>query len=387
MKTPSAAMDAETPRAPRPTYARAALQVLLVILAVLAAAWVLYRLERVLLVLAVAMFFAYVVAPLVRIAQHPVRIAGQSRALSRGLAIGLVYVVILGSTGAGTAILMPTLTAQLGEAVSQAPAYAESFRAQAQGWSRYYERARLPPEVRDGINRSALQVGDAVVEYARGALVATVGLAAYVPWLILIPVLSFFFLKDADGFRRSVVSALPHSVRRRGYALFEELDSTLAAYIRAQLLACLLIGTICGIGFAALGVPYAVLLGVLAGVLEFVPLVGPLTAAIVSSVLTALQSPLQALWVCVFLGVVRILEDYVVYPRLIRHGVHMHPLAVIVAVLAGVELGGIAGIFLAIPAVAIASVTYRHWLEWRAEAIGNGTDAGGPPEPWPTSSR
>jgi predicted PurR-regulated permease PerM len=362
-----------------PTHARAGLHVLLVVLAVAAAAWVIYELRRVLFVLAVAMFFAYVVAPLVRIAAHPVRIAGRPRGLSRGLAVGLVYLVLLASAGAGTVILMPTLNAQLAEAVSQAPVHAESFRALVQGWSRYYEGARLPPEVREGINRSALQVGDTMVEYARGALVATVGLAGYVPWLILIPVLSFFLLKDADGFRRAAVRALPHGVRRRGHALFEELNATLAAYIRAQLLACLLIGTVCGVGFAALGVPYAALLGALAGVLEFVPLVGPLVAAIVAAVLTALQSPLLALGVCVFLGVVRILEDYVVYPRLVRRGVHLHPLAVIVAVLAGVELGGVAGIFLAIPAVAIVSVTSRHWLEWRAPAVDGGSGAGGDP--------
>jgi len=359
-------MDPGNGRALTPPHGRTALQVVLVILAAAAAAWLLYKLERVLLVLVVAMFFAYVVAPLVRFAEHPVRVAGRPRRLSRGLAIGLVYAVILGSVGVGTAILMPTLTAQLGEAVSQAPVYAESFRIRAQGWSRYYERARLPAEVRDGINRSALQIGDAVVEYARAALVATVSLASYVPWLILVPVLSFFLLKDADGFRRSAVWALPHSVRRRGYELFEELNATLAAYIRAQLLACLLVGITCGVGFAALGVPYPVLLGALAGVLEFVPLVGPFLAAIASAGLTALHSPLLALWVCVFLGVVRIIEDYVVYPRLIRRGIHLHPLAVIVAVLAGVELGGVAGIFLAIPAVAIVSVTYRHWLEWRS---------------------
>ncbi len=368
-------MEPENTRAVAPPHGRAALQVILVVLAVAAGAWVVYKLERVLLVLAVAMFFAYVVAPLVRFAQRPVRIGGRLRALSRGLAIGLVYLVILGSAWMGTAMLMPTLTSQLDEAVSQTPAHAESFRAWAQGWSRYYARARLPAEVRDGINRSALQVGEAMVESARGALVATVGLASYVPWLILVPVLSFFFLKDADGFRRAAVWALPHSVRRRGYELFEELNATLAAYIRAQLLACLLVGTICGIGFAALGVPYAVLLGALAGVLEFVPLVGPLLAAILSAGLTALHSPLMALWVCAFLGVVRVVEDYVVYPRLIRRGVHLHPMAVIVAVLAGVELGGIAGIFLAIPAVAIGSVTVRHWLEWRGETVTDLTGA------------
>lgn len=363
-------MEPENTRAAAPPQSRAPLQVILIILAVAAAAWVLYRLERVVVLLVVAMFFAYVVAPLVRFAEHPFRIAGRPRRLSRGLAIGLVYVVILGSAGAGTVILLPTLTEQLGEAVSRAPVYAESFRAWAQGWSRYYERARLPVEVREGINRSALQIGDAVLEYARGSLIAIVGIASYVPWLILVPILAFFFLKDADGFRRSAVLALPQRIRRRGYELFKELNTTLAAYIRAQLLACVLIGSICGVGFAVLGVPYPVLLGVLAGVLEFVPLIGPLLAAVISAVLAALHAPLLALWVCGFLGVLRIVEDYVVYPRLIRHGIHLHPLAVIVAVLAGLELGGVAGIFLAIPAVAIVSVTYRHWLDWHGDGEG-----------------
>jgi predicted PurR-regulated permease PerM len=263
--------------------------------------------------------------------------------------------------------LLPTVTEQLGEAVSQAPVYAESGRAWVQGWSRYYERLRLPVEVRQAVNRSAVQVGDGAVEHARGALFALVGIVSYLPWVLLVPILAFFLLKDADRLRRSAVSALPHSVRRHGQGLFKELDATLAAYVRAQLLACVLVGGVCGAGFVMLGVPYAVLLGVFAGVLEFVPLVGPLLAAVVAASLTALHSPLLALGVCGFLGILRIVEDYVVYPRLIRHGIQMHPLAVIVAVLAGLELGGVAGIFLAIPSVAVASVTYRHWLRWHGD--------------------
>jgi predicted PurR-regulated permease PerM len=353
--------DANAAASPRN---RTALQVILVVVAVAAAGWLLYRLGTVVLLLVVAASFAYVVAPLVRLAEHPVRIAGRHRRLSRGFAIGLVYLIILGGATAGTAVLLPTVTAQLGEAVSQAPVYAESARAEVQGWSRYYERLRLPNEVRQAIDRSALQIGDGAVEHARGALFALVGIVSYLPWVVLVPILAFFLLKDADGLRRSAVSALPHSVRRRGHELLKELDATLAAYVRAQLLACMLVGGICGVGFAVLGVPYAVLLGVLAGVLEFVPLVGPLLAAVVAVALTALHSPLLALGVCGFLGILRLVEDYVVYPRLIRHGVHMHPLAVIVAVLAGLELGGIAGIFLAIPAVALVAVAYRHWARW-----------------------
>ena len=73
----------------------------------------------------------------------------------------------------------------------------------------------------------------------------------------------------------------------------------------------------------------------------------------------------QALTVLLFLAVLRIVHDYVVYPRIIGSGIHLHPLAVILAILAGHELAGVAGIFLAIPVIAVLTVTYRHWLEHR----------------------
>jgi len=204
---------------------------------------------------------------------------------------------------------------------------------------------------------------------ARGSGLALVSALSGLPWLVLIPIVAFFLLKDATSFRRTIVLALPHRVRLRGHRLFEELNAALAAYIRAQLLACLLVGTMCGLGFAVLGIPYPVVLGVLAGVLEFIPLVGPLLLAIVAAIVAGLHAPRLALWAVGFLGVLRIVEDYVVYPRLIRRGLHLHPLAVIVAVLAGAELDGVAGMFLAVPAVAIASVVCRHWLEWRAADV------------------
>jgi len=112
-----------------------------------------------------------------------------------------------------------------------------------------------------------------------------------------------------------------------------------------------------------------VLLGGLAGVLEFIPLVGPLLLAIVASIVGALHAPMLALWAVGFLGVLRLVEDYVVYPRLIRRGISLHPLAVIVAVLSGAELDGVAGMFLAVPTLAIASVVYRHWLGWRSGGV------------------
>ncbi|MFZ0748747.1 MAG: AI-2E family transporter, partial [Pyrinomonadaceae bacterium] len=107
-------------------------------------------------------------------------------------------------------------------------------------------------------------------------------------------------------------------------------------------------------------------LGLIAGILEFVPLVGPLVVAVLASALALLQFGFgKAFVVLLFLGVLRIVQDYVFYPRIIGTGIHLHPLAVILAILAGAEIAGVVGIFLAIPVIAILTVTYRHWLEHR----------------------
>jgi predicted PurR-regulated permease PerM len=97
----------------------------------------------------------------------------------------------------------------------------------------------------------------------------------------------------------------------------------------------------------------------------------------------ALHTPMLALWTTGVLRVVRVIEDYLIYPRLIGQRIHMHPLAALVAVLAGVELGGVAGIFLSIPVVAALSVAWRHGLVWLDEGQRSiqprrhGTDANG----------
>lgn len=346
-------------------------RLILILLAVALGALLLYRLERVVLVLILALFFAYLIAPLVEHAERPLRAVRTPPRLSRGLAIGVVYVIISAVAWAGAAILLPTVSQQFNDAVSQAPGYTRSLQTWERGWERSYERLRLPIEVRRRIDQSLLDVGDRIVEGVRESLVAGFGILSYLPWLVLIPVLSFFLLKDAESLRHSALDALPKRFRGRGYRLFEELNTTMAAYIRAQLLACLLVGSICGVGFAALGVPYAVLLGVLAGVLEFIPLVGPLLIAVIAGIAAALHAPMLAVWSTGFLVIVRVVEDYVIYPRLMGHGIHLHPLAVIVAVLAGIELGGVAGIFLAIPVVAALSVAWRHGFGWLDERPGS----------------
>lgn len=342
---------------------RALLRVLLLLLAVAGFLWIVYRLTTVILLVVLSIFFAYLVAPLVDLVQQPLRIAGRDRVIPRGLAIAIVYVILFVGVGLAIYLLIPQLSAQFPEFKQQATIYFQKVRNSTESVNQYFRQRRMPEGVGKYIDALLAKGGDFVTAAAERML----GWIIFIPWLVLIPILSFFLLKDADSFRRSMLAMLPRGrLRWRGDELFQDISSTLAAYIRAQLTACILIGVICTIGFALIGLPSPLVLGLIAGALEFVPLVGPLVVAILAAVLALLHWGFgTTLVVLLFLGVLRIIQDYVIYPRIIGEGIHLHPLAVILAILAGAEIAGVAGIFLAIPVIAIITVSYRHWLEHR----------------------
>jgi predicted PurR-regulated permease PerM len=335
-----------------------------------AALWALYTLSGILLVIVLGVFFAYLIAPLVELVRRPFNARGRKRVMPRWLAIAVVYVAIFGSLGVAAWILVPRVGTQMGEIATNAPQFTTNAKARADRLNKIYEDLNLPPSVRKAANDAATRTINEAGTYITGqGFESAVSLLGYLPWLVLVPILAFFFLKDADSFRRSALMMLPQGrIRWRGDEFFQDVNSTLAAYIRAQLIACLIIGSICTTAFAVAGVRYALVLGVVAGLLEFIPLLGPLVVAVIAGTVAGFDSASKALLILLFLGVLRIAQDYVIYPRIIGSGIHLHPLAVILAILAGHEIAGIAGIFLAIPVIAVLTVTYRHWLEHRGSA-------------------
>jgi predicted PurR-regulated permease PerM len=349
---------------------RAVLRLIFIVLAVAGTIWAVYLLEGVLLLVVLSIFFAYLIAPLVEFFHRPFVLGGRQRLMPRVAAIAIVYVLIFGSLGVALYLLLPQVGDQFTQLRGKAPDYYDNIRERVQNLKGVFDR--LPPPARDSAKQSIDDFFSALRGRAQTGAVQTATFAlTHGVWLVLIPVLAFFLLKDADSFRRSALRMLPRGrIRWRGDELFQDVNSALAAYIRAQLIACLLIGVVCTVGFMIIGVPYALVLGILAGVLEFIPLAGPLTIGVIATLVASFYSFGTAVATVVFLVVLRIVHDYVTYPRIIGSGIHLHPLAVILAILCGAELAGIAGIFLAIPVIAIVSVSYRHWMEHRGQEEG-----------------
>lgn len=311
-----------------------------------------------------SVFFAYLIDPIVRLIRKPFKARNIDNWMPRSLAILLAYVIVFTILGVAVANIAPRVVDQAKEFGTNLPAYGQAIRERSSDLSLRFDRLRIPDEVQGNINEKITEVGGTITAAVGGFVLASV---SYIPWFILVPILAFFFLKGVNHFRLGILRMFPAGpLRYRAEMVLIDLNTTLAAYTRAQLISCFLIAIICTIGFYALGLRYALLLGILAGIFEFVPLLGPAAIGlIVTLVAAASDNPWKALYVVIFLIVLRIAQDYIFYPRIVRGGIHLHPLTIILAVLAGEQVGGIPGVFLAIPLVAIGTVVYRHILEHR----------------------
>jgi len=313
--------------------------------------------------LLLSVFLAHVLAPAVAALRRRVRIGRRQRPMSRPVAILLLYLVIFVP---GVLAWRAAHDDTVHWVRVTAPAAVE--RLFSGGNFEPFERliAKIPAQ--STVARRGLMVrlerGVSYVEReARRTLNELIAAARYAEWLAVTPVLAFLLLTAAPGFRRSTLRVLPRGhLQWRAEEYLRDVNSALAGYVRAQAAAAVIVGVVCVTGFVVLGVPSAVSLGVAAGVLELVPAIGPLTALLVAGA----QAGDRLLAVIVFLGALRIVQDYVIYPRLIRHGMHMSTLAVILTIWVGAVAAGAAGVILAIPIAGFLSVSYRHWREYRA---------------------
>ena len=178
----------------------------------------------------------------------------------------------------------------------------------------------------------------------------------------VVPLLSIFFLKDGRAFSDFLLSTIQSRPQREFLEnVLNDLNQMLAHFIRAQLILAALTLVMYSAFLGAMRVPYALVLGTIGGVLEFVPVVGPLAGALIIVGVVLLMSYKHWLILIIFLGIWRLLQDYVSSPRIMGESMELHPLAAIFGVMAGGEVAGILGVYLSIPVMASLRIVFRRW--------------------------
>jgi predicted PurR-regulated permease PerM len=312
--------------------------------------------------LLLSLFFTYLLSPVVGAVRRRVRIGRRQRPISAPVALVLIYLVLFLPTAfvwqysADRVVHWVRVTAPA--------AVGHLFGGgRVEPLERLIARAPLSEAGRATAMAGAERGVGYIEREARSTLNELIEAAPYAPWLAVAPILAFVLLTGAPAFKRSTLRVLPRGhLQWRGEEYLSDVNSALAGYVRAQAAAGILVGAICVCGFVLIGLPSAVSTGITAGILELVPAIGPLTALLIAGA----QAGDRVLLVITFLGVLRIVQDYLIYPRLIRHGMHLSTPAVILTIWSGAALAGAAGVILAIPVAGFLSVSIRHWREYRA---------------------
>lgn len=313
----------------------------------------LYVAQSTLIAFLFAIFFAYLMSPLVSNLEKILKGRGRAIAVIYAglLALVVIFFVLMGPRvtreGARLWHSIPDLLAQLSSGQ-----IAEQLQQQ-HGWNRTTTEfvQSLLISHKDDISQLAQRVGLRIADVAKQA------------WLLfVVPLLSIFFLKDGRAFSDFLLSAIQSRPQREFLEnVLNDLNQMLAHFIRAQLILAALTLLAYSAFLGIMRVPYALVLGTLGGVLEFVPVVGPLVAALTIISVALLLSYKHWLVLVVFLGVWRMVQDYVSSPRIMGESMELHPLAAIFGVMAGGEVAGILGIYLSIPVMASLRIVFRRW--------------------------
>jgi len=180
--------------------------------------------------------------------------------------------------------------------------------------------------------------------------------------LFLIPVITFYLLRDWDRLVAYIHDLLPRDIEPTVSLLTKESDEVLGAFLRGQMLVMLALGTIYSIGLKLVGLEFSLLIGMLAGMLSFIPYMGLVVGIIVAGVAVMLQTqdPMNLLWVGGVFIIAQMIDGTILTPLLVGDRIGLHPVAVIFAVLAGGQLFGFFGILLALPVFAVLAVIMRY---------------------------
>jgi predicted PurR-regulated permease PerM len=311
-----------------------------------------YLMRGTMFVFVVALLFAYLLAPLVNVIDRFLpgrRTRTPALAIAYLLFIAALFVAV---TQIGSRVVeqanslaksMPALLARLEQPNASASPTINSFKAQ------------VLRKVQEQFNKNS---GDILASLPRaGAKILSA--ASNLIFVVIVPILAFFFLKDGRALRQHFLDLIENQPWRTEIDEFlADVNLLLAHYMRAILLLSLATFAAFSIFFTILGIPYSFLLAALAATLEFIPMIGPLSAGAVIVLVTAVSGG-PVVSSVVFLLVFRVFQDYVLSPHLMRSGMELHPLFVLFGVFAGAEIAGIPGAFLSVPTLALVRIVYR----------------------------
>ncbi|WP_353855115.1 AI-2E family transporter [Bacillus sp. Bos-x628] len=312
-------------------------------------------LKAILIPLFIAIFITYLLYPIVE------RLHDQG--LPRTFSLLLIYLLFFGGTGFAVYKGAPVMIAQLNELSEQIPVLAETYNGALSHIHRH--TSHWPDRLHERLDRFIVQSETYAANGAERMILSCKVLFDYALVAALIPFLVFYMVKDINTMKRAAWYLTPPKFRKRGYAFVRAVDNSLGDYIRGQLFVCSLIGGAAAIIFWLFHIPYPLVLGVLIGATNVIPYFGPIIGAVPALIIAFTVSVKSVIIVMITVAVLQFLESNVLSPIIVGRSLHMHPVVIMLVLLAGGELFGLIGMILAVPSAAIIRVIIVQYIHMR----------------------
>ncbi|HUF49542.1 MAG TPA: AI-2E family transporter [Longimicrobiales bacterium] len=346
--------------------------------------WLLEALGSMLAPFLLAFVLAYILDPAVDAVQR-------WRQLQRGPAVAVVVAPALLLLALALGFGIPALIQQIENLVQRVPSAAENVAAWLERLRDGQSRVRIPFVSNDVLQRwldpdriAELIEAQQNAIAARAWDVATgvrhgVGiLLSIVSYLVLVPVLLIYLLRDFDRITERTAALVPDARRARWISFMKEYDALLSRFLRGQVIAATIVGVLTWLGLWLLGVPYAGLVGVIAGVFNLVPYLGLVVSIIPVVIIALLTGSFLAtlLRAGIVFAIVQLIDGTITGPRIVGSSVGLHPVWVILALAVGGAFFGFVGLLIAMPAAVLIKLLLREGVaRYRRSAVFLGTTA------------
>ncbi|WP_307473269.1 AI-2E family transporter [Cytobacillus purgationiresistens] len=289
---------------------------------------------------------------------HPIVEKLHSTGLHRGLATFIIYFIFFGGVGLALYKGIPAFIHQLKDLVDNAPLFANQYRDAIGAVQN--KTSTWPEMLQMKVDEGIQQMEAALDRLLSKVIDILLNILNYAVVIAVIPFISFYLLKDHSQVKRAAWYLTPRKWRKEGILFLRDIDKSLGGYIRGQLLVCLVIGVISALLFWAFGLKYPLLLGFIIGITNIIPYFGPVIGAIPAIIIAFTMSIKLVIIVIIIMIVLQFVEGNILSPFIVGKSLHMHPLIIMLALLAGGEAGGIIGLIIAVPILAVIKVSIIH---------------------------
>lgn len=308
----------------------------------------------------ISMTFAYILNPIVNLFEK--------KGIKRGWGVLLVYLIIIAIIVIISIAIVPTMGEEFKSLSEDLPSYIEDLSNFFNDFYNWYSSNidNLPDgfqSFKKTIDENLGAIQGYIISGLESFTSSIINIFSKMLSIVMIPVLTFYFIKDKDLFKKRIILMIPKALRNDVLRVSREINTVLGGFLKGQLIVGLFVGITTIIALMILKIKFAFVIGIIAGIANIIPYFGPIIGIIPAAIFALLDDPIKVIWVIIAFTGIQQFESNILSPRIVGETVGVHPIVVMISLLIGGSLMGILGMLLAVPVAATIKILINFTIE------------------------